>query len=70
MGGLAELSLTESMEALVRGNAEMAQAVIARDKRIDALEAEADRYAAFLGLRPVVRQVDRLSSVRPRKEAL
>ena len=45
MGGLAELSLTESMEALVRGNAEMAQAVIARDKRIDALEAEVDQLA-------------------------
>ena len=45
MGGLAELSLTESMEALVRGNTEMARAVIARDKRIDALEAEVDQLA-------------------------
>ena len=45
MGGLAELSLTESMDALVRGNTEMARAVIARDKRIDALEAEVDQLA-------------------------
>jgi hypothetical protein len=34
----------------------------------DALEAEAARYAAFLGLRPVVRVVDRLPSTRPRGE--
>ena len=33
------------MDALVRGNTEMARAVIARDKRIDALEAEVDQLA-------------------------
>jgi len=43
MGGLAELSLTEAMEALIRGNQELAQGVIARDKRIDSLEAEIDK---------------------------
>ena len=45
MGGLAELSLTEAMEALVKGNQDMALAVIARDKRIDAIEAEVDHLA-------------------------
>jgi len=45
MGGLAEVSLAEGMEALVKGNQELAQGVIARDKRIDALEAEVDRLA-------------------------
>jgi len=45
MGGLAEVSLTEAMEALVKGNEELARAVIARDKRIDALEAEVDKLA-------------------------
>jgi len=45
MGGLAEVSLAESMEALVKGNSDLAKGVIARDKRIDALEAEVDRLA-------------------------
>ena len=45
MGGLAEVSLTESMDALVRGDEVVAQGVIARDKRIDTLEAEVDRMA-------------------------
>ena len=45
MGGLAELSLTEAMEALVKGNMDLAASVIARDKRIDSLEAEIDRLA-------------------------
>ncbi len=43
MGGLAELSLAEAMEALVKGNMDLAASVIARDKRIDSLEAEIDR---------------------------
>jgi hypothetical protein len=38
------------------------------EAQLGALEAEAARYAAFLGLRPVVRLVDRPSSARPRKE--
>jgi phosphate transport system protein len=45
MGGLAELSITEAMEALVGGNEELAAGVIARDKRIDQLEGEVDRLA-------------------------
>ncbi len=45
MGGLAEVSLGEAMEALVKGNSELAKGVIARDKRIDALEAEVDKLA-------------------------
>ena len=45
MGGLAEVSLREAMEALVKGNLELAASVIARDKKIDALEAEVDRLA-------------------------
>ncbi|HWU04047.1 MAG TPA: phosphate signaling complex protein PhoU [Novosphingobium sp.] len=43
MGGLAELAISESMEALVKGSAELAAQVITRDKRIDAIEAEVDR---------------------------
>ncbi len=45
MGGLAEVSLREAMEALVKGNLDLATSVIARDKKIDALEAEVDRLA-------------------------
>ena len=45
MGGLAEVSMAEAMEALVKGNMDLAASVIARDKRIDSLEAEIDRLA-------------------------
>ncbi|MET0179353.1 MAG: phosphate signaling complex protein PhoU [Novosphingobium sp.] len=45
MGGLAEVSITESMEALVHGREDLARTVIARDKRIDAFEMEIDRLA-------------------------
>lgn len=45
MGGLSEVSITEAMDALVRGNRDAAQNVIARDKRIDSLEAEIDKLA-------------------------
>ena len=38
MGGLAELAIDESMEALVNGADEVATRVIERDKRIDAIE--------------------------------
>ncbi|WP_295639759.1 phosphate signaling complex protein PhoU [Novosphingobium sp.] len=55
MGGLAELSVHEAMDALVSGNLELAQQVIERDKRIDALEAEVDRFAiTVLALRSPV----------------
>lgn len=45
MGGLAELSIAEAMDALVNGNEDIAAAVIARDRRIDHLEGEVDRLA-------------------------
>lgn len=45
MGGLAEVSIGEAMDALVKGSDELAQAVIGRDKRIDELESEVDKLA-------------------------
>ncbi len=45
MGGLAEVSMAEAMEALISGNMDLAASVIERDKRIDSLEAEIDRLA-------------------------
>ncbi|KUR79354.1 phosphate signaling complex protein PhoU [Novosphingobium sp. Fuku2-ISO-50] len=45
MGGLAELSITEAMDALVGGNEDLAARVIARDRRIDMLESEVDRLS-------------------------
>jgi phosphate transport system protein len=45
MGGLAEVAIAESLDALVRGDEEMAEKVVARDKRIDALETEVDKLA-------------------------
>lgn len=45
MGGLAEVSISESMDALITGNVELAETVMQRDKRIDALEVEVDKLA-------------------------
>lgn len=45
MGGLAELSIQEALEALVKGDQELAAGVIKRDKKIDALESEVDKLA-------------------------
>jgi phosphate transport system protein len=45
MGGLAELSLQEAMDALVKQSTDIAEGVIVRDKKIDALEAEVDKLA-------------------------
>ena len=45
MGGLAEVSVNEAMDALVRGNQDLARTVIQRDKRIDEFEMEVDRLA-------------------------
>jgi phosphate transport system protein len=45
MGGLAEVALQEAMHALVSGDEELAAAVVARDKKMDALESEVDRMA-------------------------
>ncbi|MCX9147901.1 phosphate signaling complex protein PhoU [Erythrobacter sp. WG] len=45
MGGLAEVAIAESLDALVRGDETLAEQVVARDKRIDALEVEVDKLA-------------------------
>ncbi len=45
MGGLAEVAIAESLDALVRGDEVLADQVVARDKRIDALETEVDKLA-------------------------
>jgi phosphate transport system protein len=45
MGGLAEVAISEAMTALVKGSTTLADAVIARDKKIDALEAQVDKLA-------------------------
>lgn len=52
MGGLAELAISESLSALVTGDQELAQKVIDRDEKLDALEAEVDAMAVrILALR-------------------
>jgi len=45
MGGLAEVAIQEALEALVRGDEELGDSVVARDKKIDALETEVDKLA-------------------------
>ncbi len=45
MGGLAEVAIAESLDALMRGDVALAESVVARDKRIDALETEVDKLA-------------------------
>lgn len=45
MGGLVEVALSDSLDALVRGNEDLANTVVARDRRIDNLEMEVDRLA-------------------------
>jgi phosphate transport system protein len=45
MGGLCELQISAAVEALVTRNIEAALKVVADDKRIDALEAEAEALA-------------------------
>jgi phosphate transport system protein len=45
MGGLCELQISAAVEALVSRNIEAALQVVADDKRIDALEAEAEALA-------------------------
>ena len=62
MGGLAEVSLSESMDALVKGNEDLVQAVVTRDRRIDALEAEIDRLAVrIIALRAPLRSIPKSS---------
>src|SRR5688500_20111629 len=45
MGGLAEAAIRDSMQALVRRDAQAAADVVDRDRKIDALEAEVERQA-------------------------
>ncbi|MEP0191139.1 MAG: phosphate signaling complex protein PhoU [Erythrobacter sp.] len=45
MGGLAEVAIEQALEAMVRGDEELADNVVARDKKIDALETEVDKLA-------------------------
>ncbi len=45
MGGLAEVSIRDAIEALVRHDDQLAQTVVAADDKLDALEAEVDRLA-------------------------
>ena len=45
MGGLAEVAIEEAMQALVTGDEELGKKVVARDKKLDALEAEVDTMA-------------------------
>ncbi|MEM6475672.1 MAG: phosphate signaling complex protein PhoU [Pseudomonadota bacterium] len=45
MGGLAEVAIQEALEAMVRGDEELGDRVVARDKKIDTLETEVDKLA-------------------------
>lgn len=45
MGGLAEVAIRDSIEALVQRDEDKARIIVANDVRIDALEAEVDRLA-------------------------
>jgi len=45
MGGLAEIAITDAVDALIRHDEDKAHAVVAADARLDALEAEVDRLA-------------------------
>lgn len=45
MGGLAEVAIQEALDAMVRGDEKLGDSVVARDKKIDALETEVDKLA-------------------------
>ena len=45
MGGLAEVAIQESLQALVKGDEELAKSVVERDVKLDALENEVDAMA-------------------------
>ena len=45
MGGLAEVAIQEALDALVKGDDELAKKVVKGDKKIDALESEIDKLA-------------------------
>ncbi len=48
MGGLCETQLSEAVDALVRRDPELAEKVVAGDKKIDALEQDIDAFAVRL----------------------
>jgi phosphate transport system protein len=48
MGGLAEAAIRDSMQALIRRDVEAARKVVENDRRLDALEAEAEQRAVQL----------------------
>ena len=45
MGGLSEVALHQAMDALIKGDDELASKVVKGDKKIDALESEVDKLA-------------------------
>ncbi|MEM8726770.1 MAG: phosphate signaling complex protein PhoU [Pseudomonadota bacterium] len=45
MGGLAEVAIQEALDALVRGDEELADRVVKRDTKIDVLETEVDKLS-------------------------
>jgi phosphate transport system protein len=45
MGGLAEVSIQEAMQALITGDEELGRQVVERDKKLDKLESEVDALA-------------------------
>jgi len=51
MGGLAEVGIAQSVEALVKRDTDLAAEVIRNDARLDALEVEVDRLAVRI-IRP------------------
>lgn len=48
MGGLAEVAIQESLDALVRGDEELAAKVVERDAKLDELEMQVDKLAVRL----------------------
>ena len=45
MGGLSEVAISRALEALIKGDDEIARSVTKGDKKIDALESEVDKLA-------------------------
>jgi len=45
MGGLAEVAIQDALEAMIRGDEELGNSVVMRDKKIDELENEVDKLA-------------------------
>ncbi len=45
MGGLAEVAITNAIEALIKHDEDLARKVVAEDAKLDALEAEVDKLA-------------------------